>query len=87
MTLAEFLRWNDGTDARYELVGGRIVSMAPPNDAHGTMTVDLAVALANAVRPPCRVAAEAATTAITWPTSGSLAGRPRTRASTCRSRS
>jgi Uma2 family endonuclease len=59
MTLAEFLRWDDGTDVRYELVDGRIVSMAPPNDAHGTITVNLAVALANALRPPCRVAAEA----------------------------
>jgi Uma2 family endonuclease len=59
MTLAEFLRWNDGTDARYELVDGRVVSMAPPNDAHGTITVNLAVALANALQPPCRVAAEA----------------------------
>ena len=59
MTLAEFLRWNDGTDARYELVDGRVVSMAPPSDAHGTITVNLAVALANALRPPCRVTAEA----------------------------
>jgi Uma2 family endonuclease len=59
MTLAEFLRWNDGTDARYELVDGRILSMAPPNDAHGTITVNLAVALANAFKPPCRVATEA----------------------------
>jgi Uma2 family endonuclease len=59
MTLAEFLRWDDGTDARYELIDGRIVSMAPPNDAHGTITANLIVALANALRPPCRVAAEA----------------------------
>ena len=29
MTLAEFLRWDDGTDARYELVDGRIVSDSP----------------------------------------------------------
>jgi Uma2 family endonuclease len=59
MTLAEFLRWDDGTDARYELVDGRIVGMAPPNDAHGTITANLIVALANALRPPRRVAAEA----------------------------
>jgi Uma2 family endonuclease len=59
MTLAEFLRWDDGTDARYELVDGRIVSMAPPNDAHGTITANLVVALASALRPPCRVATEA----------------------------
>jgi Uma2 family endonuclease len=48
MTLAEFLRWDDGTDTRYELVDGCILSMAPPNDAHGTITVNLAVALASA---------------------------------------
>jgi Uma2 family endonuclease len=59
MTLAEFLVWDDGTDMRYELVDGRIVSMAPPNDAHGTITVNLAVALANALKPPCRVRTEA----------------------------
>jgi Uma2 family endonuclease len=59
MTLAEFLRWDDGTDARYELVDGRVVAMAPPNDAHGTITANLVVALANAFRPPCRVATEA----------------------------
>lgn len=59
MTLAEFLRWDDGTDARYELVDGRIVSMAPPNEAHGTITANLVVALASALRPPCRVPTEA----------------------------
>ena len=30
MTLDEFLRWDDGTDTRYELVGGCVVAMAPP---------------------------------------------------------
>jgi Uma2 family endonuclease len=33
MSLAEFLDWDDGTDTLYELVEGRIVAMAPPNDA------------------------------------------------------
>jgi Uma2 family endonuclease len=59
MTLTEFLRWDDGTDVRYELVDGRVVARARPTDAHGTITGNLAVALANALRPPCRVAAEA----------------------------
>jgi Uma2 family endonuclease len=30
MTLAEFLRWEDGTDTRYELLYGVPVAMAPP---------------------------------------------------------
>jgi len=29
MTVDEFLRWDDGTDTRYELVDGQIVAMAP----------------------------------------------------------
>ncbi|MGE0258764.1 MAG: hypothetical protein AB7H71_09785 [Alphaproteobacteria bacterium] len=30
MTLEEFLRWDDGTDTHYELIGGFPVAMAPP---------------------------------------------------------
>ena len=59
MTLAEFLRWDDGTDARYELVDGRIVGVAPPNDAHGTIVMNIGFAIRSQLRPPCRVAAEA----------------------------
>ena len=33
MTLAEFLRWEDGTDTRYELVGGFPLAMAPPAES------------------------------------------------------
>ena len=58
MTLAEFLRWNDGTDARYELVDGRIVSMAPPNDAHGTIVANIGAEIGSRLRPPGRVAAK-----------------------------
>ena len=36
MTVAEFLRWEDGTDTRYELLGGSPVAMAPPAAAHGS---------------------------------------------------
>jgi hypothetical protein len=35
MTLAEFLRWEDGTDTRYELLAGQPVAMAPPAPPHG----------------------------------------------------
>jgi Uma2 family endonuclease len=59
MTLAEFLRWDDGTDARYELVDGRIVSMAPPNDAHGTIVMNIGAEIRSRLRPPCRIVAEA----------------------------
>ena len=42
MSLAAFLEWDDGTDARYELLDGRIVAMAPPIEAHGTIVANLA---------------------------------------------
>lgn len=59
MTLAEFLAWDDGTDTRYELVDGRVVAMAPPNDAHGTIVMNVGAEIRSALRPPCRVVAEA----------------------------
>jgi Uma2 family endonuclease len=37
MSLNEFLRWEDGTDTRYELLWGVPVAMAPPARAHGTL--------------------------------------------------
>ncbi len=42
MSVAEFLRWEDGTDARYELVGGFPVAMAPPAEAHRILATRLA---------------------------------------------
>jgi Uma2 family endonuclease len=41
MTLDEFLRWDDGTDTRYELVDGFPVAMAPPAEAHRILAVRL----------------------------------------------
>jgi Uma2 family endonuclease len=35
MTLAEFLVWDDGTETRYEFVGGRPRAMAPAYPRHG----------------------------------------------------
>jgi len=58
-TVEEFLAWDDGTDRRYELVDGRIVAMAPPSEAHGTIVANLAAELRNRLRPPCRVVGEA----------------------------
>jgi hypothetical protein len=34
MTLDDFLRWDDGTETHYELIGGVAVAMAPPAEAH-----------------------------------------------------
>ena len=41
MTLNEFLRWEDGTDTRYELLWGVPVAMAPPAEAHRILAMRL----------------------------------------------
>jgi Uma2 family endonuclease len=55
MTLAEFLRWEDGTDSRYELLGGCPVAMAPPPVTHGMMVARLCGAIESTLRSrrPC----------------------------------
>jgi Uma2 family endonuclease len=61
MTIAEFLRWEDGTDTRYELLGGEPVAMAPPAVAHGVLALRLGVRIEAALRsrPPCIAQSEA----------------------------
>lgn len=59
LTVEEFLNWDDGTDQRYELVDGRIVAMAPPLEAHGTIVANLIVEIRPKLKPPWRVVAEA----------------------------
>lgn len=61
MTVAEFLRWEDGTDTRYELLAGEPVAMAPPAVAHGVLAVRLAARIDAALRArrPCIVQSEA----------------------------
>jgi Uma2 family endonuclease len=59
MSLAEFLDWDDGTDARYELIDGRVVAMAPPSPRHSAITGQLAHLIGRALTPPCRVFVEA----------------------------
>lgn len=59
MTVEEFLAWDDGTDTRYELVGGRPVAMAPPSDAHAVMAANVVLAIGSRLRAPCRVRVEA----------------------------
>src|SRR5438309_1773773 len=61
MTLAEFLRWEDGTDTRYELLGGSPVALAPPAIAHGFLAARLCAGIEGALRSrrPCMVQVEA----------------------------
>lgn len=61
MTLEEFLAWEDGTDARYELVAGFPVAMAPPLEGHGILVARLVRRLENALasRRPCHAQTEA----------------------------
>jgi Uma2 family endonuclease len=55
MSLAEFLRWEDGTDTRYELIYGERVAMAPPAVAHGVLSMRLGAHIEAALRNkrPC----------------------------------
>ncbi|KAA0682944.1 Uma2 family endonuclease [Roseomonas genomospecies 6] len=59
MTVEEFLVWDDGTDTRYELVGGQPVAMAPPSDAHALLAANVVVEFGKRLRPPCRARVEA----------------------------
>lgn len=61
MTLAEFLRWEDGTDTRYELIGAFPVAMAPPARVHGVLCARLAALIDAGLRSrrPCTTQVEA----------------------------
>lgn len=58
MTVAEFLSWDDGTDARYELVDGYVTAMAPPSPQHSRIAANIAGALYGRLQPPCGAYAE-----------------------------
>jgi Uma2 family endonuclease len=62
MTVAEFLRWEDGTDTRYELLGGTIFGIAPPAPAHGFLAARLCARIEAGPRsrPPCMAQIKAA---------------------------
>jgi Uma2 family endonuclease len=64
MTLDEFLRWDDGTDTRYELIGGFPVAMAPPAEVHRALAVRLVsrIDAALSARRPCNAQIEAGIT-------------------------
>ena len=55
----EFLAFDDGTDTRYELIGGEIVAMAPPSGIHGALAAGLALTIGARLVRPCRIVAEA----------------------------
>ena len=61
MTLDEFLRWDDGTDTHYELIGGFPVAMAPPAAVHRILATRLVsrIDFALAKRRPCNAQGEA----------------------------
>lgn len=59
MTVDEFLGWDDGTDTRYELIGGEPVAMAPPADAHAILVAAIAGEFHARLRRPCRARVEA----------------------------
>jgi Uma2 family endonuclease len=61
MSVAEFWRWEDGTDTRYELRDGVVVAMAPPAPAHGFLAARLCARIEGALRSrrPCMVQVEA----------------------------
>jgi hypothetical protein len=46
MTVAEFLRREDGADTRYELLGGTPVAVVPPVVAQAMLTARLCGAIA-----------------------------------------
>ena len=61
MTLDEFLRWDDGTDTHYELIGGFPMAMAPPVAAHRMLATRLVsrIDFVLAKRRPCNAQGDA----------------------------
>jgi Uma2 family endonuclease len=50
MTVAEFLRWEDGTDARYELLDGTAMAKPLPPVAHGVLAARLCGAIGSGLQ-------------------------------------
>src|SRR5215469_421041 len=61
MTLDEFLRWDDGTETHYELIGAFPVAMAPPAAAHRMLATRLVSRIDFALekRRPCNAQGDA----------------------------
>ena len=56
LTIDDWLAYSDGTDTRYELVGGELVAMASGSTRHATIAQNAGSEIERAVgdRPPCR---------------------------------
>ena len=54
MTVGEFLAYDDGTDTRYELIGGEMVAMNPPAEPHVRIAMNVYDSVARQLRRPCR---------------------------------
>ena len=69
MTVGEFLAYDDGTDTRYELVGGEMIAMNPPAELHVRIAMNVydSVAQGNcaALAAPTWVAASGTTRTTT----------------------
>ena len=48
-TFEEFLVWDDGTDTRFEFIGGRPIAMAPGTDRHGLIAQNAGNAIDHAL--------------------------------------
>ena len=61
MSADDFMSWSDGSDTRYELVGGMVVAMAPPTYVHGIIVGNAYAAIRTALetRASCQAAVEA----------------------------
>ena len=55
MVVADFVRWDDGTDTRYELAFGVPVAMAPPSGRHADIVANVTTRLSRQLARPCRV--------------------------------
>lgn len=53
MTLDAFLKWDDGTDTRYELIDGRVEAMNPPLAPHARLLSRLVLALEGRMPADC----------------------------------
>ena len=59
MTLAAFLKWDDGVARRYQLIDGVPVMMAPAAEAQGKLAAALMIEIGGRLKRSCRVVSEA----------------------------
>ena len=54
MVVADFVRWDDGSDTRYELAFGVPMAMAPPSGRHADIVANITSRLSRQLDRPCR---------------------------------